>query len=86
MKNKIIIDKKQDIIRFYISFDRLAREKYFLFAQRYSKGVYEFFYRGRSEDEVRSYKKWGRNPRLDKTITKIPMYLEYLLKNVVESK
>ncbi len=77
MRTKITIDKGDDIIRFYL---HLGNRKFFLFAQKYSKGVYDFFAGGRSESEIRNFRLWNRNPRLDKTIAKIPIYTRYVLK------
>ena len=77
MRTKITIDKGNDIIRFYL---HLGNRKFFLFSQKYSKGVYDFFAGGRSESEIRNFRLWNRNPRLDKTIAKIPIYTRYVLK------
>lgn len=49
---------------------------------QYTKGVYDYFRRGRSERELHEYKQWNKNPRLDKTIEKIPMYTQYVLREV----
>ncbi|MCD7749181.1 MAG: hypothetical protein LUH42_03910 [Oscillospiraceae bacterium] len=54
----------------------------YLFTQDYTKGVYEFFRNGRSVNELRQYRKWNRNPRLDKTIEKIPLYRSYVLREI----
>lgn len=77
MRNKIEITKKNDKINFYLV---SSGKRLYLFTQSFSKGVYEFFRNGRSEAELYSYKLWHKNPRLDKTIEKIPMYIRYAIK------
>lgn len=79
MKNKISVTKKNNKINFYLV---SGGKSYYLFTQDYSKGVYEFFQGGRSESELHKYKLWRKNPRLDKTIEKIPLYTRYVLKEV----
>ena len=56
------------------------QERFFLFTQSFTKGVYEYFKNGRDENELRTFKRWNKNPRLDKTIEKIPMYMKFALK------
>ncbi len=80
MKNKISVTKKNNKIHFYLV---SGGKSYYMFSQNFSKGVYEFFRSGRSEAELYSYKLWHKNPRLDKTIEKIPMYIRYVLKDDV---
>ena len=77
MKNKITISKSNDMITFYLN---SKGRSFYLFTQKFSKAVYEFFAPGRSENEIRNYKSWDKNPRLDKTITKIPVYIKYISK------
>lgn len=55
---------------------------FYLFTQDYTKGVYEFFRNGRSVNELRQFRKWRRNPRLDKTIEKNPLYRAYIMREV----
>ena len=79
MQNKIIITKENRKLNFYL----LSREqRLYLFTQDFSKGVYNFFRNGKTENQLRSYDKWNNNKRLDKTIEKIPMYVRYVLKEV----
>ena len=80
MRNKITITKSNNKIHFYLV---TGGKQYYLFSQDFSKGVYEFFRSGRSEAELHSFKLWHRNPRLDKTIEKIPMYIRYVMKEEV---
>lgn len=77
MRNRVTITKKNNKIHFYLVNDG---GRYYMFSQDFSRGVYEFFRSGRSEAELHNYKRWHRNPRLDKTIEKIPMYIRYVLK------
>lgn len=74
---KIVITKHNDFINFYMTFKKV---KLYLFSQQFTKGVYEYFKNGRSENEIRAFKRWGKNPRLDKTLSKIPKYKKYALK------
>ena len=76
MKNKIIVRKGNNKLNFYL----LSKTgRFYLFTQDYSKGVYHYFRNGKSENELRSYRQWDKNPRLDKTIEKLPMYIHYVL-------
>ena len=77
LKNKITVSKANDMITFYL---HVGKRRFFLFVQKYSKGVYDFFAGGRSEDEIRNFRMWNRNPRLDKTISKIPLYTKYVMR------
>lgn len=54
----------------------------YLFTQDYTKGVYDFFKNGKSTNELKQFKKWRRNPRLDKTIEKIPIYRTYVMREI----
>lgn len=77
MKNKILVTKSNNKIHFYLISEG---KRHYLFSQNFSKGVYQFFRSGRSESELHGYKNWRKNPRLDKTIEKIPMYMRYVIK------
>ena len=37
---------------------------------------------GRSANELRQFKNWRKNPRLDKTIEKIPIYRAYVMREI----
>lgn len=81
MKNKVtVMLGRQSNLHFYLQSEK---GQYYLFSQPYTKGVYEFFRSGKSENELHNYNKWNRNPRLDKTIEKIPMYIKYIFQVVV---
>ncbi len=79
MKNKISVTKANNKLNFYLLSEG---KRYYLFTQTFSKGVYQFFQNGRSESELHKYKLWHKNPRLDKTIEKIPLYTRYVLKEI----
>lgn len=83
MKDRITVTKKNDRINFFLN---VKAGRFFLFSQNFSKGVYNFFQNGKSEAEIRSFKKWNDNPRLDKTIEKIPMYTRYVRKEIIGVK
>lgn len=74
---KVVITKNNDNLNFYMIFKKV---KLYLFSQHFTKGVYEYFKNGRSENEIRAFKRWGKNPRLDKTLSKIPIYKKFALK------
>ena len=74
---KIFIVKTMNRLHFYLVTEK---GRYYLFEQKFSKGVYEYFRSRKSLGEVHSFKRWGRNPRLDKTIEKLPLYIQYVRK------
>lgn len=80
MKNRITIKSGVDVLNFYLV---NQYGSYYLFTQKYTRGVYEYFRDGRSENEVRSFRDWELNPRLDKTIEKLPMYIRFVMKEYV---
>ena len=80
MKDKITVTKKNDKLNFFL---HVNTGRFFLFSQSFSKGVYSFFKNGKSETEIRAFNKWNRNPRLDKTIEKIPIYTKYVRKEYI---
>lgn len=79
MKKRITIAKVDERLHFYLVTER---GRFYLFTQGFSRGVYDYFRRGRAERELHGYKQWKKNPRLDKTIEKIPMYMRYVLREV----
>jgi hypothetical protein len=83
MKGKIIIKKTPDMIHFYWTHHTIG--KLYLFSQKFSKGVFDFFCPGRSITEVLNFRQWNRNPKLDKTITKLPLYMKYARKEYTRS-
>lgn len=79
VKDRNTIELKQvvKVLHFYL-WSKNHGEIY-LFTDPYSKGLFEYFKDGRSEKEIIHYSSWDKNPRLDKTISKIPKYIKYLL-------
>lgn len=53
----------------------------YLFRQRYNIAVYDIFKNGMRDYEFRRYRKWNRNPRIDKTMDKIPVYIADAMRN-----
>lgn len=64
-KTRVTVMKKDEQIHFYIQCDEGMA---YLFSQKYTKGVYDYFRCGRSDPELRKFRNWGKNPRLDHTI------------------
>lgn len=83
MKNRVIIKRENgnENIRFYLKNDK---GEFWLFDQKCSKGVYEYFKNGRSEREILSFDKWGSNKRLNNTIDRIPREIRYVTKHVID--
>ncbi len=52
----------------------------YLFSQDYTSGVYKYFKDGKAPDELRDFRSWKRNPRLDKTIEKISVYKKHVVR------
>lgn len=50
-------------------------KRMYLFRQRYTSAVHNLFGKGMRDYEIRRYRKWDYNPRVDKTIDKIPVYM-----------
>lgn len=81
MKDKIIVENKSEYLHFYLKNSKCG--KLYLFSQRFSRGVFEFFNKERSISEILKFRRWNRNPRLDKTISKIPIYMRYVEREYV---
>lgn len=75
MCKRIEIYKTPDRIHFYLV---NGSKCHYMFTQKFTIGVYEYFYNGRTIAELKKFHRWGKNPRLDKTVEKIPMYIKYL--------
>lgn len=80
MKNKITMIPKDGQLFFYLVSDV---GKVFLFSQNFTKGVHDFFINDKSESEILGFRKWRKNPRLSKTIEKIPLYIAYVRKEIL---
>ena len=77
MKRKIFARRADGKLYFYLKSKKGIQ---YLFMQRYTRAVYEYFHKGISEGQLRSFKDWDRNPRLDKTIEKLPLYINYVVR------
>lgn len=73
--NEICLELPGNKLNFYLE---IKGKKNYLFTQRYSIAVAREFKLGKTADELRRFHKWGMNPRVDKTIEKIPMYIAYI--------
>ena len=80
MKNKDVIEKVNDEMKFYL---KNGEGKFWLFTQPFSKGVYEQFKDGRSEREIMKFDKWKRNKRLVDTVQRIPREIKYVTKYII---
>lgn len=80
MANQIIVRSGIDTLNFYL---KNKWGTYYMFTQPYTPGVYKYFRSGRSENEIRSFKKWKENPRLSKTIQRLPGQIEYVMREFV---
>lgn len=56
--------------------------KYYLFTQRYTMAVYNKFKNGLYDYQIRNFNQWKQNPRVSKTIDKIPSYVAYVMREV----
>lgn len=76
-KERIEITKSNNHINFYLTF---GGERHWLFSQEFSLSVYDYFKFGRSLSEMRKHNFWRSNPRLAKTIDRIPSMVGYVRK------
>lgn len=77
MKKKITVKSMNNHLYFYLRSDQGEQ---LLFMQKFTRGVYRYFRNGISESQLRAYHYWNRNPRLDKTIEKLPIYITYVMR------
>lgn len=77
MKKRITVECRNGDLYFYLRSEQGIR---FLFTQKFTRGVYRFFRNGLSERQLREYRRWDRDPRLDKTIEKLPLYITYVIR------
>lgn len=77
MKKRITVENRKGDLYFYL---RSEQGVQFLFVQKFTRGVYDFFRNGISERQLRACRRWDRNPRLDKTIEKLPLYITYVMR------
>ncbi len=74
-KERIEIIRNRNRINFYLVFEG---QRHWLFSQDFSVSVYDYFKFGRSVQEMRKHNFWTRNPRLAKTIDRIPAMIRYI--------
>ena len=74
MKANITVTKNEESLSFYLISEI---GKFFLFTHSFSDAVFRYFRRGRSEREVRSFKGWNQDKKLDKVIEMLPLYMAY---------
>ena len=55
-------------------------EKYYLFSQDYRKGVQDFYHKGVRLAESLDYSKAHKDTAIERTMSKIPMYIKYIEK------
>ena len=77
LKNRVEITKGNDMIKFFLIH---KTGRYYLYQQKFSKAVYEFFRNGRSLSELRQFR-FSNNKRLNKTVSEtLPLYIHYVLR------
>ena len=54
--------------------------EYYLFSQDYRKGVQEYYSKGVSLDESINFSKSHKDSAIERTMSKIPMYVKYIEK------
>lgn len=54
--------------------------EYFLFSQDYRKGVQAFYHKGLRLDESLDFSKAHKDTAIERTMSKIPMYIRYIEK------
>lgn len=80
MKNKVIVKKINDDVKFYLKNDD---GEFWLFTQPYSKPVYEWFRGGRAEKEIVTFDKWNKGRKLRNTVERIPREIKYVTKYII---
>lgn len=81
MKNKVIVKNKEGQMNFYL---KNSAGTFWLFAQKYTPGVYAWFQNGRAEREILDFREWKKNPRLSNTILRIPREIRYVERFVMQ--
>lgn len=70
------LDNQQNqVMDFYL---RSADGKAYLLSQPFSMGVWKYFKNGRAVSEIMAFRAWNKNPRLDKTIVRLPSMIRYI--------
>lgn len=77
MKAKIYCILKNSLLDFYI---RYNGKSYYLFQQKYRKGVYKFYCNGIILDDAIKFSKSHYDTAIMKVMEKIPLYVTYIEK------
>lgn len=80
IKNGVVIKKSNDRISFFGCSEAYGCN--YLYTKPFTLGEWLYFKDGRSMDEIHSFNKWGRNPRLDKTIKRVLSMKKYIEKDL----
>lgn len=73
---EVRLDNQQNqVMDFYL---RSADGKSYLLCQPFSMGVWKYFKNGRAVSEIMAFRAWNKNPRLDKTIVRLPSMIRYI--------
>lgn len=73
---EVRLDNQQNqVMNFYL---RSADGKSYLLSQSFSMGVWKYFKNGRAVSEIMAFRAWNKNPRLDKTIVRLPSMIRYI--------
>lgn len=72
----------KEVITYLISIGK-GGKNIWLYSQKVAPGDYEQFCNGMRDYDIRNFDKWKRNPRLDKTIDEIPVYVAYVNQEIV---
>ena len=80
MKNKIIVTKEKNEIKFYLKNDN---GEFWLFTKPFSYELYKWFKNGRSEREIAKFSKWECDPSLVNAIKRIPREVKYVTKYII---
>lgn len=80
MEDSLTATRENAKLQFFL---RLKKEEYYLFEQCFSKGVFLYFKNGIRLSQLKEYKGWKKNPRLDKTIEqRIPQCTRYIMREI----
>lgn len=73
---EVRLDNQQNqVIDFYL---RSADGKSYLLSKPFSMAVWKYFKNGRAVSEIMAFRAWNKNPRLDKTIVRLPSMIRYI--------
>ena len=81
MKNGVIAEKKDNKLSFYSFSETFGRN--YLYTKPFTQGEWRYFQKARSMNELYGFRRWGRNPRLDKTVKRVIQMQKYVEKEIV---